>query len=420
MVGKRTYSNREKQRNAYKNDPSPDSRKRLKQDDTDEQSWLTPTSSRTGTVASTLKRASGRFGGPVSIPEDGMDVEKCSEPNGKPTSVFDKVANGRSNLAIPQQASIHGSRDAFNTTMKGRRNSKQSNTRPQSSYLPTPPAEVQKPSGYGISSRPSSSNGCAISPASKTATANGSIETSKLLEKIIDNEKTEPSYTPREYESDKTPAPRKDIHGDYMSKRSKEARLWHANQSNSPLLRLPANVRERIYKHVLGGNTINICYKTYQLDRTGYDKPPILSPVFKYHCTVFKGKASPYKQTEQPWIKTSTGFTLLNGVCRQLHQETSIMPYELNVIAFDSHLTMWNFLFMENRLSRKQRHAITHLMLPDAQPQANMLTYLPNLAKFFLGRQITMEDHTQLANGWYKVIRLDGREPKLVHSRNIW
>lgn len=226
MVGKRTYSNREKQRNGYKNDPSPDSTsKRQKHDDSDELDWLTPTSSRTSKAASMLKRASGKFSGPVSIPEEEMDVEKLPHANGKPTGLFDKALNGKLHLPKPTQASIHGSRDAFNATMKDRKSSRESATRPSASYLPTPPAETQKPMGNGTIGSPTNSEGSAAKPTSKTAVANGSTETSKLFQKVIKNEKIQQPYTPREYESVKTSAPHRNVLRERLSRKTKEARL---------------------------------------------------------------------------------------------------------------------------------------------------------------------------------------------------
>jgi len=225
MVGKRTYSTREKQRTAFKSDASPDSNKRQKHNDSDELDCLTPKSDRSGKAYSALKRVSRRFSGPVSIPDEQMDVEKCPHANGKPIGLFDKAINGRLHSSKTKQADIHGNIDVFNATMNDKKNSIESTARPKASYLPTPPAEAQKTSGNGTNSRPSSSNGYAVKPASKNIVANGSIETSKLFDKIIKNEKTEQPYTPREYASAKTPAPRKNIIGDRLSKKGKEARL---------------------------------------------------------------------------------------------------------------------------------------------------------------------------------------------------
>jgi hypothetical protein len=181
---------------------------------------------------------------------------------------------------------------------------------------------------------------------------------------------------------------------------------WSINQANSPFLRLSGEIRNRIYDYALGGNTINIGYQTYH---SSYKK---VVPVFKYHCTVFSTRVNPYKDRQNPRVKISHGFTLLNSICRQLYLETAALPYKLNTIAFDSHNTMVNFILIEQRLSRQQRHALTQLFLPNDVPGANMLTFLPNLTKVFLGFTQTL----QKQQGFYIVIREDGKQPRLIKA----
>jgi hypothetical protein len=166
---------------------------------------------------------------------------------------------------------------------------------------------------------------------------------------------------------------------------------------------LPGEIRNRIYGYVLGGNTIMIGYETYQ---STYKN---VVPVFRYHCTVFSERTNPFKDSQQPHVKISSGLTFLNNICRQLYLETAALPYKLNMMAFESHNIMVNFILIEQRLSRQQRHAFTQLVLPDNLPGANMLAYLPNLEKVFLGFARSYD----ISKGWYNVIREDGKKPKL-------
>jgi hypothetical protein len=136
--------------------------------------------------------------------------------------------------------------------------------------------------------------------------------------------------------------------------------------------------------------------------RSSYEKR---TPVFRYHCTVFNHLINPFKEVQQPYVKVSTKFTLLNNVCRQLYLETAVLPYKLNMIAFDSQNIMVNFLLHEQRLSRQQRHALAKLLVRNDLPGANMLTFLPNLKKVLVDTQPVLT--------WYTVIRDDGEEPKL-------
>jgi hypothetical protein len=133
-------------------------------------------------------------------------------------------------------------------------------------------------------------------------------------------------------------------------------------------------------------------------------------PVFRYHCTVFSARVNPYKNRQNPHVRISHGFTLLNNICRQLYLETTALPYKLNTIAFDSHNTMVNFILIEQRLSREQRHALTQLLLPNDVPGANILNFLPNLTRVFLGFIL----HLEQRQGFYNVFREKSKQPRLI------
>jgi hypothetical protein len=181
---------------------------------------------------------------------------------------------------------------------------------------------------------------------------------------------------------------------------------WSTNQSNSPFLRLPAEIRNQIYEYALGFQTITIGYETY---RSSYEES---KPVFRYRSTVFNHITNPFKERQQSYVKVSKGFTLLNNTCRQMYIETSVLPYKLSTIAFDSYNIMVNFLLHEQRLSRPQRHGFKQIVVRHDLPAANMLTYLPNLERVFLGGQ---QAHSK-PSGWYMVVRPDGEKPKLVRK----
>lgn len=192
---------------------------------------------------------------------------------------------------------------------------------------------------------------------------------------------------------------------------------WIANQKKSPFLRLPAEIRNKIYTLSLGGNTINIGYETY---RTTYeeDKPQMVEPIFKYRCTVYNATTNPFRKPPLPYINVSSTFTPLNMICRQLYLETAASPYELNTLSFGSNQIMLNFLLLERRLSRQQLDAIKQIILPDGLPQPNMLAYLRNLNKVYLGLdQVNGDGRVVLAKGWYRVIREEGHKPRLIASR---
>jgi hypothetical protein len=173
------------------------------------------------------------------------------------------------------------------------------------------------------------------------------------------------------------------------------------------LLKLPAEIRNHLYAEALPvGNTIKIDYTTYRCSCDG----ATVVPVFKYSYTVFGPDMDPFALYRK---KPSSEYTMLSGVCRQLYLETAVLPFELNTVTFGSYNVMMNFILMEQRLSRQQRHAITKLMLCGNVPGANILTYLPNL------KEVTLAPGQSLdaPRGRYRVIRTEGQEPKL---ERIW
>lgn len=144
-------------------------------------------------------------------------------------------------------------------------------------------------------------------------------------------------------------------------------------------------------------------YTTYEKNKASQ-----VAPVFKYRSAIYRNVVNPYSTTQKS-ISKSNSLTFLNNISRQLYLETAVLPYKLNLISFDSHLIFTNFILLENRLSRNQRHAIKRIIIRDDVPGANMLEYLPNLETVFLGA--VREDKT---GGRYRVVRQEGRQPKLV------
>ncbi|KAI8937722.1 hypothetical protein NX059_005422 [Plenodomus lindquistii] len=331
-----------------------------------------------------------KFGGPTSLPDDQMDIDDAPVFSKKKTTVFDRVLNsGRYQPARPAQ---------FKTESSGN-DLKKSSPAQQTPYssrnyqLPTPPAELQK----------------------ARHTQQETREVEHLADSAQSNDMFQPKqpYVPKIYKAEKIPAPRRNIIGHRLPKLLQESALWHANQSDSPLLQLPAEVRNTIFKYVLGGNTINIDYETYR-NTSDYKQPTTSVPIFKYHCTVYDRPANPFKIKPSSNEIITRGYFLLNNICRQLYVETATLPYSLNMIAFSSSSVMFNFLYHEQRLSRQQRDAITRLVLPDGILQQNMLSDLGGLLEFFLGRKVDDD-----AKGWYTVVRREGCRPKLVPSSSL-
>ncbi|KAF2856745.1 hypothetical protein T440DRAFT_462971 [Plenodomus tracheiphilus IPT5] len=388
-MAKRTYSKYGKGQRSTPYDPNwvtdNDSPKRAKVDGS---AAVRLPKGRTEMKSSLLKKGL-KFGGPVSLPEDAMDIDEQPVIK-KKTSVFDRVlSSGRYQAAKPSQIKLQSSAEDSPKTPPTQQ---QHHYQPRNYQLPTPPAEAQKARQAHHQAR------------DLQVLSSGTHYPNAAVPKL--------HYIPNVHEAKETPAPRRTILGDRLSKNSMESALWRTNQTNSPLLQLPAEVRTKIFEYALGGNTIHIDYETYRTTSKMH-KPKTSVPIFKYRCTVYDRRTNPFKM-QSPQETVTTHYCTLNNICRQFYIETAHLPYKLNMISFGSASIMFNFLYQEQRLSRKQRDAITELVLPDVLLQQNMLNDLRGLRKFYLGR--TMNANVK---GWYTVVRREGCAAKLVPSSSL-
>ncbi|KAF2625897.1 hypothetical protein BU25DRAFT_395941 [Macroventuria anomochaeta] len=425
MTKKLTYSRKDKARPRNNEDPTPDdedgSRKRRRTDSPSETSSFVsvPTISSTASSirakgSAIYKKTSQLFGGPVSIPQDDADVEVTPKSRKSLSGLFDKALQGRTTQTQKfKQPNIHGSREEFVRTVEVRKKEPHS-TQPSGSYLPTPPSEGQRLRSNGTGSSNSSGLGARPKPAMVSATYDGSSEATDLCRKRSKSKPQKQPYVPNTYAAERTLHPGADLFGDQLPKRSREVQLWSMNQSKSPFLQLPEDVRARIYGCVLGGKTITIGYETYRTV-DGAPEPDRVVPTFRYCCAVYsQPNVNPFKK-QLPYINVTYGYTPLNNICRQLYYETATLPFTLNTLAFSTHNTMFNFLFLEQRLSREQRDAITSITLQDALPMPNLLIYMRNLQKVVL-----VDDLPGNSKGTYKVTRVKGKAPKLLNTRHVW
>lgn len=112
--------------------------------------------------------------------------------------------------------------------------------------------------------------------------------------------------------------------------------------AKSNLLRLPREVREQIYELVIGGHHLQIHHLPIQT-RSGRPRTQGRRPGdLLYSCTpwdlVWDYTAQVYRPTYPfDWpdsFNHGPRVTLLARVCRQLHQETSLLLYKLNLFSF--------------------------------------------------------------------------------------
>ncbi|KAH6864804.1 hypothetical protein BKA58DRAFT_462254 [Alternaria rosae] len=95
------------------------------------------------------------------------------------------------------------------------------------------------------------------------------------------------------------------------------------NQAESSLLRLPGELRNRIFELVVGGNIVVVSTWTQQPA-----KPFV-------YLTSADSSGSDAKGTQASSRAPALGIFTIGLVCRQLHQETALTQYIKNIFHFD-------------------------------------------------------------------------------------
>ncbi|KAF3767953.1 hypothetical protein M406DRAFT_329002 [Cryphonectria parasitica EP155] len=168
------------------------------------------------------------------------------------------------------------------------------------------------------------------------------------------------------------------LHHDFPEQGSQEARLYDLNQSRSPLLRLPYELRLQIYELLLGDRQIHIRFVPWQYKRRvkrGNTDKETVKGHFRYE--VLPKRQDPWASgVNQLWENAATSLqaagarlTLLSGVCRQLYDETALLPQKLNIWSFESMHMMERYILKDNRMHLHQRKAIEVLYCREKLPK---------------------------------------------------
>ena len=236
MTKKLTYSKKDKARPRNIEVSIPDdedgSRKRRKTDSPSETSSFVsvPTISSTASSirakgSAIFKKTSQLFSGPVSLQQEDADAEVTPKSRTSLSGLFDRALQARAQPQKPKQPNnIHGSREEFVRTIEVRKKEPHS-TQPSSSYLPTPPSEVQRLRSNGTGSSDSSGLGAIPKSSATSAAYDGLSEATDLSRKRSKSKPQKQPYIPKTYAAERTLHPGVDLFGDRLPKRSKEVQL---------------------------------------------------------------------------------------------------------------------------------------------------------------------------------------------------
>jgi len=130
------------------------------------------------------------------------------------------------------------------------------------------------------------------------------------------------------------------------------------NQHNSPLLRLPAELRNQIYAYVLG-NLIIRPKPSKSLNQYGSPTPGL------------KLRAAGASLEDE---ERATRFLALTQTCRQVYAETKLLPFTLNAFDLRCLSQLPDFIY---NLSSWQRNAVVlvHVLLHDAYSHVRQQEY---------------------------------------------
>ncbi|KAK0333755.1 hypothetical protein LTR91_020205 [Friedmanniomyces endolithicus] len=171
------------------------------------------------------------------------------------------------------------------------------------------------------------------------------------------------------------------------SRTSEQQAIYEANAANSPLLKLPPEIRNRIWHLVLGGRTIHISSSSVMGRRRRFysvcqvpGSDDESAKKIKQHNALSgdaEGFESHRRRHDACQISQSTATTdyasqsSLNVLrtCRQAHEEGALLPFKLNDFDFHSFAHLVPFL---QGLFQAQAHAIEMITLACFAPHTTL------------------------------------------------
>lgn len=148
-------------------------------------------------------------------------------------------------------------------------------------------------------------------------------------------------------------------------------RRWEQNQDTSPLLRVPVEIRMRIFAYVLAVGQIHIRYRPWQRQsriKQGVADVEVLPG--RFFSRVLDANENPWRSPAVDFGHSPRRITIISGVCRQLYAETAVLPFRLNAWSFESTRLMERYIQREKRLTAQQRCAVQTLVVRDGLSKA--------------------------------------------------
>jgi|SRR5690242_11518238 len=154
--------------------------------------------------------------------------------------------------------------------------------------------------------------------------------------------------------------------------------LTSSPTGQSLLLNLPPELRCQIYEYIIGSRVVHV-----RIYWTG-----IFSPTgFFYKC--FDDLQPLLECSTRDLSKTvpfGTAITTLSSVCRQMHQDTRLIPFKLWIWAFEDAFTLDQFVTAKGlgRIPSQHKHAIRRLAVAPPGHHRSHEKVLQNLQEVLL------------------------------------
>lgn len=150
-----------------------------------------------------------------------------------------------------------------------------------------------------------------------------------------------------------------------------------SKEQASTFLRLPVELRLQIYEHVIGRRVVYV-----RMSWTGVCIPS----GFFYNCL---NDTHPLLESLQKTVLAKcvpfgASLTVLSQICRQMHEETAILPFQCYIWAFETPWTLDQFISMKRTIPEHHKKAIRIIAVPSPGPYQSNERVLSDLHTILL------------------------------------